>query len=50
VRKRGAHELVASGIVGGVIQIALDWIASGYARKVDDVVDAALRIGAAGQA
>lgn len=50
VRRRGAHELVASGIVGGVIQIALDWIASGYARKVDEVVDAALRIGAAGQA
>lgn len=43
-RKRGAAELLAGGIVGGVIQIALDWIASGYARPVSDVVEAALRI------
>jgi len=50
IRKRGASELVAGGMVGGVIQIALDWIASGYARSVDEVVDAALRICAAAEA
>ncbi|MGE0046877.1 MAG: TetR/AcrR family transcriptional regulator [Hyphomonadaceae bacterium] len=46
LKKKGAAELVAAGIVGGVIQIALDWIASGYKRPVNDVVEAALRIAA----
>lgn len=39
-----ARELLVAGIVGGVIQIALDWIASGYARPLEDVVDAALGV------
>jgi AcrR family transcriptional regulator len=42
-----APELVAAGVVGGLTQIALDWIASGYRRPVREVVDAALAICAA---
>jgi AcrR family transcriptional regulator len=39
-----APELVAAGCVGAVIQIALDWIASGYARPLGEVVEAALSV------
>jgi len=39
-----APELLVAGVVGGVIQIALDWIASGYARPLEDVVEAALGV------
>lgn len=46
--KGAAPELVAAGVVGALVQIALDWIASGYRRPVEEVVDAALAICAAG--
>jgi AcrR family transcriptional regulator len=39
-----APELLVSGIVGGVIQIATDWIASGYARPLEEAVEAALGV------
>jgi AcrR family transcriptional regulator len=42
-----APELVTAGCVGAVIQIALDWIASGYARPLEDVVEAARSVCAA---
>ena len=42
-------ELLAAGIFGGVTQIALEWIASGYRRPVAQVVDAAMAICAAGE-
>lgn len=45
-----APELIVAGIVGGATQIALDWIASGYARPVDEVVAAAQRLCAIAQA
>jgi len=32
--------------VGGVISIALRWIASGYQPPIDSAVDSALRLGA----
>lgn len=38
----GAPELAAVGLVGGVIHIALTWIASGYALPVETVVESAL--------
>ena len=34
--------LLRTGVVGGVIHIALSWIMSGYARPVAEVVDAAV--------
>jgi len=36
--------LLRAGAVGGVIHIALSWIASGYAQPLHEVVDAALRL------
>lgn len=36
--------LVMTGLVGGIIHIALHWIADGYARPVSDVVNAVLRL------
>lgn len=42
---RAAGEpLLRAGVVGGVIHIALSWIASGYSRPIHEVVDAALRL------
>lgn len=41
-------ELLAAGIFGGVTQIALSWIASGYKRPIDAVVKAALALHAVG--
>jgi AcrR family transcriptional regulator len=43
-------ELLAAGIFGGVTQIALEWIASGYKRPIAAVVDAALAMHAVGEA
>jgi AcrR family transcriptional regulator len=43
-------ELLAAGIFGGVTQIALEWIATGYCRPLAQVVEAALEICALGQA
>jgi AcrR family transcriptional regulator len=37
-------ELVCAGVVGGVVQIAKEWIRSGYARSVDAVAADALKI------
>jgi AcrR family transcriptional regulator len=37
-------ELVRAGVVGGVVQIAKEWIRSGYARGVDAVAADALKI------
>ena len=37
-------ELVRAGVVGGVVQIAKEWIRSGYARSVDAVAADALKI------
>ena len=37
-------ELVRAGVVGGVVQIAKEWIRSGYARRVDAVAADALKI------
>jgi AcrR family transcriptional regulator len=42
-----APALLASGVVGAVIQIALDWIASDYATPLDAVVETALHLCAA---
>ncbi|WNG49542.1 TetR/AcrR family transcriptional regulator [Archangium minus] len=36
--------LLRAGVVGGVIHIALSWIASGYSRPIHEVVDAAMRL------
>ncbi|WP_257458936.1 TetR/AcrR family transcriptional regulator [Archangium lipolyticum] len=42
---RAAGEpLLRAGVVGGVIHIALIWIASGYSQPIPEVVDAAVRI------
>jgi AcrR family transcriptional regulator len=42
---RAADEpLLRAGVVGGVIHIALSWIASGYAQPLHEVVDAAVRL------
>jgi hypothetical protein len=35
---------VRAGVVGGVVQIAKEWIRSGYARSVDAVAADALKI------
>ena len=37
-------ELVRAGVVGAVVQIAKEWIRSGYARSVDAVAADALKI------
>ena len=42
--KPRAGELVRAGVVGGVVQIAKEWIRSGYARSVDAVTADALKI------
>ena len=39
-------ELLQAGVVGGVISIALRWIANGYQPPIDTAVDSALRLGA----
>ena len=39
-------ELLQAGILGGVIHIALHWMASGYAQPIERVVEAALKLGA----
>ena len=39
-------ELLQCGVVGGVISIALRWIANGYQPPIDSAVDSALRLGA----
>jgi AcrR family transcriptional regulator len=50
-RRSGApSELLAAGIFGGVTQIALEWIATGYRRPLSQVVEAAHEICALGQA
>lgn len=36
--------LLRAGVIGGVIHIALSWIASGYSRPIHEVVDAAMRL------
>jgi AcrR family transcriptional regulator len=36
--------LLRAGVIGGVIHIALSWIASGYSRPMDEVVEAAMRL------
>ncbi|MDB5433448.1 MAG: transcriptional regulator, TetR family [Caulobacter sp.] len=41
-REAPAGDLVAAGAIGAVIQIALDWIASGYQAPVDEAVEIAL--------
>lgn len=38
-------ELLQAGILGGVIHIALHWMASGYRTPVDVVTDTALKLG-----
>jgi AcrR family transcriptional regulator len=38
-------ELLQAGVVGGVIQIALQWIDQGYEPAIDVVTDTALRLG-----
>jgi len=42
--KPRAGDLVRAGVVGGVVQIAKEWIRSGYARSVDAVAADALKI------
>jgi AcrR family transcriptional regulator len=44
--KRGtaSDTLLRAGVVGGVIHIALSWIASGYSQPLPKVVDAAMRL------
>ncbi|WP_394244352.1 TetR/AcrR family transcriptional regulator [Halopseudomonas laoshanensis] len=43
----GKHfdELLQAGILGGVIHIALHWMANGYSTPVDVVTDTALKLG-----
>lgn len=41
---RADESLLRTGVIGGVIHIALDWIASGYSHPVSEVVSAALRL------
>ena len=41
-REVGSADLAASGAIGGVIQIALDWIASDYRADLEDAVETAL--------
>ena len=36
--------LLRTGVVGGIIQIALGWISGGYSQPVHEVVDAAVRL------
>lgn len=36
--------LLRAGVIGGVIHIALSWIASGYSQPIPTVVEAALRL------
>ncbi|WP_375765558.1 TetR/AcrR family transcriptional regulator [Archangium gephyra] len=36
--------LLRAGVVGGVIHIALSWIASGYSQPIHQVVEAAMRL------
>ncbi|MGH1449502.1 MAG: TetR/AcrR family transcriptional regulator [Pseudomonadaceae bacterium] len=38
-------ELLQAGILGGVIHIALHWMANGYSTPVDVVTDTALKLG-----
>lgn len=38
-------ELLQAGILGGVIHIALHWMASGYAQPVETVTDTAMKFG-----
>ncbi|UJJ31674.1 TetR/AcrR family transcriptional regulator [Halopseudomonas maritima] len=44
----GEHfdEMLQAGILGGVVHIALYWMASGYAQSVEQVTDTALKLGA----
>ena len=42
-----ADPLLQAGLIGGVLHIALRWIADEYRCPVDKVVDAAMRLGAA---
>lgn len=39
-----SEPLLRAGVVGGVIHIALSWIASGYSQPIHEVVGAALRL------
>jgi len=41
---RASNELVRTGAVGAMVQIAKVWIRSGYARSVDAVASDALRL------
>lgn len=43
----GQHfdEMLQAGILGGVIHIALYWMASGYAQPVDEVTATAMKLG-----
>ena len=36
--------LLRAGVVGGIIHIALSWIASGYSQPIHEVVDTAMRL------
>jgi hypothetical protein len=36
--------LVRKAVIGGVIHLASDWVARGYAEPIDAVTDAALRL------
>ncbi|WP_194721751.1 TetR/AcrR family transcriptional regulator [Noviherbaspirillum malthae] len=39
------HELFALGVVGGISQIALQWIQQGYAPPIEELIGIALRLG-----
>lgn len=40
----GGDALLRKAVVGGVVHLALDWVARGYEEPLDDVADAALRL------
>ncbi|MFY0523420.1 TetR/AcrR family transcriptional regulator [Archangium gephyra] len=42
--RAAAEPLLRAGVMGGVIHIALSWIASGYSQPIHEVVDAAMRL------
>lgn len=40
-----ANEFLQAGVLGGIIHIALHWIAKNYTPGIDEVVESALRLG-----
>ena len=42
--RAAAEPLLRAGVIGGVIHIALSWIASGYSQPIHEAVDAAMRL------